>query len=40
MKKAASYARFSSNNQREEFVEAQLYDNNKHAMKNNAIIYL
>lgn len=38
MKKAASYARFSSDNQREESVEAQLYDNKKYAMKNNTII--
>ncbi|MCR2045527.1 recombinase family protein, partial [Anaerosalibacter massiliensis] len=38
MIKAASYARFSSDHQREESVEAQLYGNKKYAMKNNIII--
>ena len=35
MLKAASYARFSSDRQREESVEAQLRDNKKYALKNN-----
>lgn len=38
MKKAASYARFSSDNQREESIEAQLFDNKKYATRNNIII--
>jgi site-specific DNA recombinase len=35
MLKAAAYARFSSDRQREESVEAQLRDNKKYALKNN-----
>src|SRR5699024_9736064 len=38
MIRAASYARFSSDNQREESVEAQLADNKKYAIKNNIVI--
>lgn len=38
MIKAASYARFSSDNQREESAEAQLYDNQKYAKKNDVLI--
>jgi len=38
MLKAASYARFSSDRQREESVEAQLRDNKKYALKNNLSI--
>ncbi|OLS02922.1 recombinase family protein [Tissierella creatinophila] len=38
MIKAASYARYSSDNQREESIEAQLSDNRKYANKNDMLV--